>query len=113
MTRKSAIEKGEVRIDEMGDAQITAQHLGDVGAGFLEHGLLHGEIKVAELARVGRGEVDLVQLEPLVSETVDEAFRFGICEQALDLLGKHCGLVELFSFASLVSAKSGMEHHSA
>ena len=95
MPREASVEEGEVRIDEVSDAQITAQQLGDVGAGFLEHGFLHDGIEVAEEACVGRGEVDLIELEPLICEGSDEAFGFGVRKQSLDLLREDLRVAEL------------------
>ncbi len=92
---EATVEEGEVGVDEVGDAQIAAQQLGEVGAGFLEHGFLHDGIEVAEETCVGRGEVDLIELEPLVGEGGDEAFGFGVRKQPLNLLREGLRVAEL------------------
>ena len=94
VTRQSPVQKGEVGIHKAIDAEVGLDQLGQVGARFLEHRFLQDGIEGLELATVRRGEIDLLQTEPLIAEAGDKSIELLVGDHAVDLFGDLAGLAE-------------------
>jgi hypothetical protein len=72
------IEHGEIGVHHVGDAQVLLQHFAKERPRLGEHGVPQNPIKFGIQPLVGRGRVDVAQVEPLVGEVGLKTLRLGV-----------------------------------
>ena len=92
---QAAVEKCEIRIDQVSDAQVLIDHRLKKLMRFVEHRLLHDDVEVAVQPRVRLGEIDQLEIEPFGCEVSNEVLAAVVSEHPLDLLFDHPGFCQL------------------
>ncbi len=105
---QAAIQKRELGIDQVRDTQVAVHHRLQVTVSFIQHGLLHHDVKVSVEPPVWLGEVDQAQVQPLVSQILHELLAAFIVQHASDLFAD---LPLLFELSTLCSGKEFIVRH--
>ncbi len=78
---ETTVQHREVRVDQVRGGEIVVDQAAKEGAGFAEHGMLQDLIEFGVEVVIRDGEIDFVEVEPLVREILDERGGAGVIEK--------------------------------
>ena len=96
--RQALVEKSVVGVQQVQHAAVLAQHAGKEQVRFLEERPAQGFIEFGEYIRIGPGEGQVAQIQPLAGEVLDQRLGTWIGQHPLHLVVNRGGSVQTTLF---------------